>query len=190
MVTLQIFLFIIMAVWNIKQTIMKDYNIQFCQWMACDRFETRWVQPRILLLIINFFSLNFTSIKIEGERGSSSQNERTIGGRGAQKRTKMNKRGRGEGCSKTNKDEQEGKGGGQNSGILSERTFWMSLMHLLFKVLNDLFCAVVFQIMLHQITDQILFLTIAEIWLLVDLQNGIWIYLSLHGAEDFLREKM
>ena len=177
-VILQFFLLIIRAVWNIKQTIMKDYNIQFCQWMACDRFETRWVQPRILLLIINFFSLNFTSIKIEGERGSSSQNERTIGGRGAQKRTKMNKRGR---------------GGGQNSGILSdlsERTFWMSLMHLLFKVLNDLFCAVVFQIMLHQITDQILFLTIAEIWLLVDLQNGIWIYLSLHGAEDFLREKM
>ena len=28
-----------MAVWNIKQTIMKDYDIQSCQWMACDRFR-------------------------------------------------------------------------------------------------------------------------------------------------------
>ena len=38
-VILQFFLLIIMAVWNIKQTIMKDYNIQSCQWMACDRFR-------------------------------------------------------------------------------------------------------------------------------------------------------
>ena len=37
-VILQFFLLIIMAVWNIKQTIVKDYNIQSCQWMACDRF--------------------------------------------------------------------------------------------------------------------------------------------------------
>ena len=38
-VILQFFLLIIMAVWNIKQIIMKDYNIQFCQWMTCDRFR-------------------------------------------------------------------------------------------------------------------------------------------------------
>ena len=37
-VILQFFLLIIMAVWNIKQTIMKDYNIQSCQWMASNRF--------------------------------------------------------------------------------------------------------------------------------------------------------
>ena len=29
----------------------------------------RWVQPKILVLIINFFSLNFASIEIEGLRG-------------------------------------------------------------------------------------------------------------------------
>ena len=40
------------------------------------------VQPKILVLIINFFSLNFTKIEIEGERVSSSQNERTLRGRG------------------------------------------------------------------------------------------------------------
>ena len=34
-----VFLLIIMVVWSIKQTIMKDYNIQSCQWMACDRFH-------------------------------------------------------------------------------------------------------------------------------------------------------
>ena len=38
-VFLQFFLLIIMAIWNIKQTIMKDYDIQSCQWMACDRFR-------------------------------------------------------------------------------------------------------------------------------------------------------
>ena len=37
-VILQFFLLIIMAVWNIKQTIKKDYDIQSCQWMVCDRF--------------------------------------------------------------------------------------------------------------------------------------------------------
>ena len=37
-VILKFFQWIIMAVWNIKQTIMKDYNIQSCQWMACDHF--------------------------------------------------------------------------------------------------------------------------------------------------------
>ena len=43
-----------------------------------------------------------------GKRVSSSQNERTL---------------RGVGCSKTNKDEQGGRWGGKNSGLLSERTF-------------------------------------------------------------------
>ena len=43
-VILQFFLLIIMAVWIIKQIIMKDYNIQSCQWMMCDRFR----QPLLL----------------------------------------------------------------------------------------------------------------------------------------------
>ena len=38
-VILQFFLLIIMVIWNIKRTIMKDCDIQFCQWMACDRFR-------------------------------------------------------------------------------------------------------------------------------------------------------
>ena len=38
-VVLQFFLLIIIAAWNINQTIMKDYNIQSCQWEACDRFR-------------------------------------------------------------------------------------------------------------------------------------------------------
>ena len=38
-VILQFFLLVIIAGWNIRQTIMKDYNIQSCQWMACDRFR-------------------------------------------------------------------------------------------------------------------------------------------------------
>ena len=37
-VILQLFQLITIAVWNIKQTIMKDYNIQSCQWMMCSRF--------------------------------------------------------------------------------------------------------------------------------------------------------
>ena len=48
---LQFFLLIIMAVWNIKQTIMKDYNIQSCQWMACDRFR----QPFLLCTTFRSF---------------------------------------------------------------------------------------------------------------------------------------
>ena len=48
-------------------------------------------------VIIIFFSLNFTSIEIEGERVSSSQNERTLGGwrdaGGARKGTRANKGG-------------------------------------------------------------------------------------------------
>ena len=42
-------------------------------------WKTCWVQPEILVLIINFFSLNFTSIEIEGERVSSTQNKHTLG---------------------------------------------------------------------------------------------------------------
>ena len=44
--------------------------------------KTRWFQPKILVLIINFFRRNFTSIEIEGHRVSSNQNERTFGGGG------------------------------------------------------------------------------------------------------------
>ena len=61
----------------------------------------------LLALIINFFSLNFTSIDIEGERVSSGQNERTLGCVCV--------------CGGVLKNEQGGRG--QNSGILSKRTF-------------------------------------------------------------------
>ena len=63
----------------------------------------------MLVVIINFFSLNFTSIKIEGEKVSSSQNERSLkeGGEGGRWW-----------WSETNEKEHGG-GGDQNSGILS-----------------------------------------------------------------------
>ena len=51
-----------------------------------------------IVLIITFFSLNFSSIEIDGKRVSSSQNERTLGG------------GRGR-CSKTYKGKQVGREG-------------------------------------------------------------------------------
>ena len=44
-------------------------------------------------VIINFFSLNLTSIEIELERVSSSQNKCTLGGEGARKQTMANKGG-------------------------------------------------------------------------------------------------
>ena len=47
------------------------------------------------MFIINFLSLNFTSVKIEGERVSFNQNERTLGEGGARKRTRPNKGGEG-----------------------------------------------------------------------------------------------
>ena len=50
-VILPFFLLVIMAVLNIKQTIMKDYNIQSCQWMACDRFR----QPFLLCTTFRSF---------------------------------------------------------------------------------------------------------------------------------------
>ena len=71
-----------------------------------------WLQRKILVLI-SFLSLNFSSIEIEGERVSSSQNERTLWGGGVRKWTRMKKRER----------------GGQILGILSERTFWISPKH-------------------------------------------------------------
>ena len=64
----------------------------------------RWVQPKILALLINFFSVNFTTIEIEGERLSSSQNKRTLGGEG--QCSKTNKGKQGGGCSKLGDYEQ------------------------------------------------------------------------------------
>ena len=49
-VILQFFLLIKKAVWNIKQTIMKDDNIQSCQWMVCDRFR----QPTLRNLLLGY----------------------------------------------------------------------------------------------------------------------------------------
>ena len=65
----------------------KDSTV--ASWKIC------WVQPKVLVLIINFFSLIFTRIKIEGERLSASQNERILGREGAWKQTKANKGGGG-----------------------------------------------------------------------------------------------
>ena len=50
-VILQFFLLIIMAVWNIKQSIMKDDNIQSCHWMVCDHFR----EPLLLCTIFCSF---------------------------------------------------------------------------------------------------------------------------------------
>ena len=58
-------------------------------------YKKRWVQPKILVLIINFFSLNFTSTEIEGERLSSSQNEGTLGRGGVFENEQARTRGRG-----------------------------------------------------------------------------------------------
>ena len=56
-VILQFFLLVIMAVWNIKQTIMKDYNIQSCQWMALDDFY----QPFLLCTTFHSFLCTFSA---------------------------------------------------------------------------------------------------------------------------------
>ena len=74
---------------------------------------TRWVQPKILVLIINLFSLNFISVKIEGEKVNSSQNECTLGGGGG-------------GARKMNEDEQ---GGGGGEGVKT----WESWANILFE---------------------------------------------------------
>ena len=68
-----------------------------------------WLQRKILVLI-SFLSLNFSSIEIEGERVSSSQNERTLWGGGG---------------SKMNKDEKEGERG-SNLGDF-ERTYFLNI---------------------------------------------------------------
>ena len=91
---------------SIKQTLVMHQWCPFYRGSTVASWvQTHWVQPKILVLI-NFLSLNFTSMEIKRGRVSSSQNERTWGGE----------------CSKTN----WGKQGGQNLGILSEHTFWMS----------------------------------------------------------------
>ena len=78
----------------------------------------RHVEFNQTVLIINFLSLNFTSIEIEGERVTSIQKERTLVGGGgggggcAQKRTRVNK-------------EEEG-GSGSKLGNL-ERTYFLNV---------------------------------------------------------------
>ena len=52
--------------------ILKRFHYGFLKDMLSSTKDT-------IVLIINFFSLNFWSIEIEGERVSSSQNERTLG---------------------------------------------------------------------------------------------------------------
>ena len=64
-----------------------------------------------------FFSVNFTSIKFEGERVRSGQNERTWG--------------EGRGVLENEQGQTRGEGGGQNTEILSERTFWMTPYELI-----------------------------------------------------------
>ena len=66
-----------------------------------------------IVLVINSFSLNFPSKKIEGERVGSSQNERTLEGAGTRKRTRANKVERG--------------GGGRSKLGNLERTFFVNV---------------------------------------------------------------
>ena len=70
------------------------------------------------MLIIKFFSVNFTSIEIEGERVSSSQNERNLGGwggggggRGGKRKGGGGARGGGGGGGEGLEKEQGGRGG-------------------------------------------------------------------------------
>ena len=82
-IILQFFLLIIMAVWNIKQTIMKDYNIQSCQWMVCDCFRQPFLLCttfRSFLCTVHYFLCAF-----------SAKNEQGL----ARKRKRMNKVGEG-----------------------------------------------------------------------------------------------
>ena len=60
----QFFLLIIMPIWNIKQTIMKDYNIQSYQWMACDRFRGPFLLCttfRSFLYTVHYFPCTFSA---------------------------------------------------------------------------------------------------------------------------------
>ena len=101
-VILQFFLLIIMAVWNIKQTIMKDYNVQSCQWMTCDRFRQTFLLCttfRSFLCTIHYFLCAFSA--------KMATYSLVIGW----------------GCSKTNKGEQGGKGEGSKPGNLEQKYF-------------------------------------------------------------------
>ena len=61
-VILQFFPLIIMTVWNIKQTIMKDCNIQSCQWMACQPFLL-CTTFRSFLCTVHYFLCAFSAKK-------------------------------------------------------------------------------------------------------------------------------
>ena len=100
-----------------RWTLYKADTFPMHQWCTVYRDstaskKTHWVQSNILVMIINFFSLIFTGIEIEGETVSSSQNNRTWrrGGGCTWKRARANKEG----------------GGGQIPEILSERIFWIT----------------------------------------------------------------
>ena len=46
-----------MVVWNIKQTIMKDYDVQSCHWMVYDRFRQPTQDP-IMWVMLKIFIYN------------------------------------------------------------------------------------------------------------------------------------
>ena len=63
-VILKFFLWIIKAAWNIKQTIMKDYNIQSCQWMECNCFRQSFLLRTIFcsfLCTVHYFLFAFSA---------------------------------------------------------------------------------------------------------------------------------
>ena len=79
---------------SIKRTFLSCTNgahfIEIPLWLLKRHVEFK----QTLVLIINFFSLNFTIIEIEWVRVSSSQNKHTLGGRGGggyRKWTRANK---------------------------------------------------------------------------------------------------
>ena len=76
---------------SIKRTLLPCTNgVHFIE-IPQSFLKDTWLQPKILVLIINFFSLNFTSIEIQEERVNSSQNERTLGEGVGRKRTRAKK---------------------------------------------------------------------------------------------------
>ena len=90
------------GVWSLSPTHIRSpvwvmLKISICNLFWLAEYQCKCVvQPKILVLIINLFSLNLISREIKGERGSSSLNLRPLGGGGARKRTRANKRGGGE----------------------------------------------------------------------------------------------
>ena len=102
---------------SIKQTfVMQQWCPLYRDCIAASK-KTSWVHRKILVLVINSFSLNFTSREIDRKRGRSRVLAKTnVLWRGA----------RGGGL-KTSKGKQGGRRGGQNLGILGERTFWRPL---------------------------------------------------------------